>query len=199
MATSLGSGGSKDRRLWWAGVAGPVGFIAAWMLSGAIAASELSPVADAISRLAAVGSEVRWVMTVGFVLFGVLVPTFGLAVRSSVNLPTAAALATTGIATLGVALTPLDRSQTIDQWHSVAAGVGYITLGAAPLFAWSQLRRQGRTLLAFGGVAAAVIAAVSLPLSLTDYSTGLFQRLGLTAVDLWIIGLAFSIRASQDG
>lgn len=133
-------------------------------------------------------------MTTGFVFFGFLVPLFARAVKLSVNRSAAIALSVTALATLGVALTPLDRSEAVDGWHSLFAGLGYLALGAAPVFAWPQLRVDGRRTLGFVGLVAAAIAAVSLPLSLTDYPTGLFQRLGLTAVDLWIIGLALSIR-----
>jgi hypothetical membrane protein len=62
------------------GVVGPVAFVAAWLGAG-LATGGYSAVEGAISDLAAVGAPHRGLMTLGFVVFGVAVPIYGLALR----------------------------------------------------------------------------------------------------------------------
>ena len=71
-------------RTWaaWGLVAGPVAFVSAWAVGG-LRMPDYTPVYDAISRLAAVGSPERVLMSTGFVVYGVAVTVGGLAVRSS--------------------------------------------------------------------------------------------------------------------
>jgi hypothetical protein len=126
-------------------------------------------------------------MTAGFVVFGVSLPVYATALRRvAVDAPALAAAAT-GLATLAVAALPLDRSAAVDTWHGVAAGAGYVALAATPLLAAGSLRRRGWSRLAGAGVAAGVTSLVALGLSSTSLPTGLFQRLGLTVTDLWIM------------
>ena len=54
------------------GIVGPVGFVGAWIASAAITSMPYSSIDDAISRLAAVGADTRWLMTAGMVTFGVV-------------------------------------------------------------------------------------------------------------------------------
>ena len=176
----------------WGGVIGPVAFVGAWAL-GAIVADDLSPVDDAISRLAAIGANTRPLMTAGFVVFGAALPVYALALRRAVSGPAWIAAAATGLSTIGVALAPLDRSAAVDSVHAVFAGLGYLTLAATPLLAAGPLRRTGHAALARFGVAAGAVAGASLVLSLTGLPTGLFQRLGLTAGDAWIVGSAIAM------
>ena len=98
-----------------------------------------------------------------------------------------------GIATLAVAATPLDRSSAIDTAHAVAAGIGYIALAATPLLAARPLLRQGHRGLAGLGVAAGAVSGISLILASSSLPTGFFQRLGLTAADIWIVASAVAI------
>ncbi len=63
---------------------GPEGFIGAWAVGAAVTSASYSSIDDAISRLAAVGSETRWLMTAGFVTFGLSLPVYGWALRSTV-------------------------------------------------------------------------------------------------------------------
>ena len=178
------------------GVVGPAGFIAAWA-AGAVVSKELSPVQDAISRLAAVGADTRPLMTTGFVVFGIGLPVFATALRRHVAGPAWIAAAATGLCTLGVALAPLDRSASVDRLHAVFAGLGYLTLAATPLLAARPLRRAGHRRLADCGIAAGSLAALSLALSLTGLPTGLFQRIGLTAGDVWIVASAAMVLAGR--
>ena len=178
------------RRLALGGVVGPSAFIAAWALGAFTNDRQLSAIDDAISQLAHVESNTRWLMTAGFVTFGVGVGLFAVSVRTTLGATTSAFLGATAASTLAVALLPLGGSDTVDQLHGMAAAAGYVTLVAAPLAARSSLRRLGAHRLASAGVAATAVAAVSLGASLALPATGAFQRLGLTVVDAWIIATA---------
>lgn len=175
------------------GVVGPVAFVGAWSLGGAVAGGGYSPVHDAVSRLAAVGADTRGLMSAGLVVFGLSLPVYAIGLRRTVGGAAWAAAATTGIATLAVAATPLDHSRTVDAWHAVFAGIGYVSLAATPLLAARPLRRLGHRTLARWGLVAGSIAGAALLATTTGRSTGLFQRVGLTAGDLWILASAVAI------
>ncbi|MCD9624083.1 DUF998 domain-containing protein [Rhabdothermincola salaria] len=183
------------------GLVGPAAFIGAWLVGGAVAGAGYSPVDDAISRLAAVDADTRALMTAGFVVFGVSLPAYGVALGRAVPGATwaGAAAAATGLATLGVALTPLDCSTLVDQWHAVFAGLGYLTLAATPLLAARPLWRRGHRLLARLGVATGAVSGAALVLTATELPTGVFQRLGLTVTDLWIMVTAAALLTGRVG
>ena len=181
---------STLRRLALGGVVGPSAFIAAWAVGAFTNDRRLSAIDDAISQLAHVESNTRWLMTAGFVTFGVGVGLFAVSVRTTLGATTSAFLVATAASTLAVALLPLGASDTVDQLHGIAAAAGYVTLVAVPLAARRSLRRLGAHRLASAGVAATAVAAVSLGASLALPATGAFQRLGLTVVDAWIITTA---------
>lgn len=183
------------KRTWALGGAiGPTAFIGAWLI-GASTTPGYSMVDDAISRLAAVDADTRLLMTAGFVTFGVAVPMYARALRAAVPGPSWMAATATGIATLAVAALPLDHSDLVDQLHGIAAGIGYVTLALTPALAVRPLLRSGRRRLAIAGVVAATVSAIALPVSLAVDATGLFQRIGLTASDLWLIGSVPVIRS----
>ena len=143
-----------------------------------------SPVEDAISRLAASGAETAPLMTGGFVVFGVSMVVFSRTVRDAVGTPAAASVIATGLATLGVAATPLDTG--VDGLHGVFAFVGYATLAAAPLLAAPGLRGRWRA----ASVVAGVLTAASLAATVAGPASGLFQRTGLTIGDAWLAAVA---------
>jgi len=179
------------------GVLGPVAFVAAWTAGAIVTDDPYSSVDDAMSRLAAVGADSRALMTAGFVCFGVGLPVYAWALRAVVPGRAWIAAAATGLATLAVAVAPLDRSAAVDRWHGVFATVGYVTLTATPLLAAGPLNRQGHRALALLGAVAAAVAAGSLVLTLTPLPRGLFQRLGLSAADVWIVASALAIAAGR--
>jgi len=178
------------RRLAIGGIVGPSAFITAWAVGAFTNDRQLSAIDDAISQLAHVDSNTRWLMSTGFVTFGVGVGLFAVSARSTLGAPTAAFLGATAASTMAVALLPLGASDTIDQLHGITAAAGYLTLIGAPLAARGSLRRLGAHRLAPAGVAAAAVAAVSLGASLALPANGAFQRLGLTVVDAWIVTTA---------
>ncbi|MCU1393299.1 MAG: hypothetical protein JWM34_1727 [Ilumatobacteraceae bacterium] len=136
-------------------------------------------------------------MTAGFIAFGVAVPAYAAALRRSVDGPAWIAAAATGVATLAVAAAPLEHSSTVDSLHAVFAGIGYATLAAAPLLAARPLSRDGHRRLARLGVVVGATSAACLALTTTGLPTGLFQRIGLTAGDLWLASTAVAMASGR--
>lgn len=176
---------------------GPLAFVGAWAIAGATTAVDYSPVNDAISDLARIGAPTRVGMTLGFVVFGLGLIAFGLALRDSLPGPAWLAAIGTGAATIGVAATPLG-GWSGDGVHGALATLGYLTIVALPALAASPIRRSGRVGCAGVSVLVAVVSAVSLVLSATGWDHGLWQRLGLTAGDVWIVVMAVSLMVGTD-
>lgn len=148
---------------------------------------------DAISRLAAVHAPTQALMTGGFVAFGIGVPLYGLALRRIVPGPAWAAAVTTGLATLGVAAAPLDVSSRVDLVHGAFASVGYASLAALPLLAAGPLEHAGQSGWARTSRVAGVASGIALLATLAGSRHGLFQRVGLTIGDAWIVASAAAI------
>lgn len=105
--------------------------------------------------------------------------------------------AATGLATIAVAAIPLDHSATADTWHGIAAGIAYVTLAATPALAVRPLREQGYRRLAKFSVLSSAVSASALLSSTAGLPNGLFQRVGLTAGDTWIVATALAILSGQ--
>jgi len=180
---------SADRRrlLALGGIVGPIAFVAAWV-GGGLATAGYSAVTDAISELARVGAATRPAMTLGFVVFGIGVPLYAVALRSVVPGPAWIAAFVCGLATLGVAAVPLGRG--LDGWHGVFAGLGYVALAATPALAAGPLARAGWRSAATVSWIAAGLAGVALALTVTGVAHGFFQRAGLTVGDAWVVASA---------
>jgi hypothetical membrane protein len=170
------------------GVVGPVAFVAAWSLAG-LSARHYSATQDAISLLAQTGAPTRAAMTTGFIVFGVGVPVYGRALRAAIGGPAWITAVATGVATLGVAAAPLG-APTRDTVHAWFAAAGYVTLAATPLFASVQLSRHGRRRWARASVLSGIASAACLVATTAGPAHGLFQRLGLGVVDVWIVATA---------
>lgn len=173
------------------GVVGPAAFVAAWSVLGA-RADGYSPTADAISQLAAAGAPTQGAMTAGFLVFGAGMPLFGAALRATLRGPAWAFATATGVATLGVAAIPLG-SPGRDTVHGAFAALGYVTLAAVPLAAAAPLAQEGRHAWARLSVVAGAASAVCLAASAAGPRHGIFQRLGLTVVDVWVVIRAVEI------
>lgn len=187
------------RRLALGGIVGPAGFVTAWVVAGDRAPG-YSPSEDAISRLAAVHATTRPLMTVGFVLFGVGVPLFGLALRAALGGRAWVAALAAGLCTLAVAAFPLDAGA--DAIHAASAVLGYVALAATPLLAAGPLGHGGRTSAARASTVAGSTSAALLALSLLGPAHGLLQRAGLGATDIWILAMAVALmrgRSDPDG
>ncbi len=148
---------------------------------------------DAISRLAAVGAETRVLMTSGFVLFTVGVLAFAQSLRRLLPGRSWMAASASALATLGVAILPLDHSSIVDALHGVAATAGYVTLAATSLMAASSLRSIGHARAAFMSQTAGLVTAACLAATLLGPNHGLFQRLGVSVGDAWIVIAAVTI------
>ena len=179
----------RSTELRWAalgGVVGPVAFIVAWCLASTIAPS-YSASDDAISELAAAGADTRALMTGGFIAFALCVLPYAWALRGTLRGRAWTAAAGTGIATLLVAAIPLGRSPASDHWHGIVAVGGYTSLAVTPLLAIRPLLARGHRAVAALSIAAAAVSATTLLLSDATPLTGLFQRVGLTTGQVWIV------------
>lgn len=179
------------------GIVGPVAFATAWAVLGARKVG-YNPVEDHISRLAAEGVPERALMTSGFVAFGVGLPLYAVALRDAIGGKAWLAATATGLATLGVAAFPLDGPAG-DGAHALAAGAGYATLAAVPLLAARPLARGGQ--IGWGRLswAAGAASAACLLATVAGPASGLFQRLGLTIGDVWIVATAIRLLRGRFG
>jgi hypothetical membrane protein len=178
-------------------VVGPAGFIVAWVVSGA-ATEGYSPVSQAISRLAAAGAPTRWLMTAGFVSFGLAVPAYAAALRASLPGYAWASAAVSGLATLGVAIFPLDVSGGIDALHGGFAVLGYAALALVPILAARPLAAARLRRAAAASIVLGVLSGACLAATLLGPAHGLFQRLGLTLGDAWLITTAVGMLRGVD-
>ena len=187
--------GPRSRPLAAGGIVGPVAFVSAWIGCG-LATNGYSAVRNAISDLARIGAPTRAAMTLGFVVFGVAVPVYAIALRGTLAGRAWIAAVVCGISTLGVALVPLGRGT--DALHGFFASVGYVAIAATPALASAPLRRAGRARWATVSLVAAGVSAVCLALTVAGPAHGLFQRAGLAAGDAWIVASAVAILAGAD-
>lgn len=182
--------GVTERWMAWGGIVGPAAFATAWIACG-LATPGYSPVRGAISDLAAVGASTRVAMTAGFVVFGISVVLYGVVVRRVVTAGAGLAALVCGVATLGVAAVPLGRGT--DGLHGLFAGIGYLALTSVPVLMAGPLRRGGRRCLAGVALAAATVGGACLLATTLGPAHGLFQRLGLTTGDAWLVTSAVVI------
>lgn len=193
-AVALPAARGSDSRRWAALglVVGPVAFVSAWAVGGLLR-DGYSPVHDAISRLAAVDTSGRWLMTGGFVVYGAAVLVGAGAMRGTVLAPAAPAVVVNALATFGVAALPLDVSDTVDLAHGVAATVGYVSLAAAPALSVGPLRRAGHRRAAIASTVAAAAIAGCLALTVVADAKGLAQRTGLGIGDAWLVAAGLAL------
>ena len=180
------------------GVVGPVAFVTTWALLG-LATPDYSPVHDAISRLAATGASTRAWMTAGLLAFAAGMSTYALGLRAAVPGPAWVTAMATGAATVGVAAFPLGPSGAVGDAtaHAAFAFAGYASLAATPLLAARGEADRGRSAWARLSLAAAALSAVFLAASTVGPLDGLFQRLGLTVGDAWVVASAVTMVRRQ--
>jgi hypothetical membrane protein len=185
---------STDRRvrlLALGGVVGPLTFVGCWAVAGAVTHG-YSPIDDAISDLAAVDAPTRVAMTTGFVVFGVGLVAFGLALRHSLGGGAWMAAIATGTCTIAVAATPLG-GWSGDSVHATFAGLGYAAIVLLPALAAPALAARGRTGWARASWFMSLAAALFLVVSTFGPGHGAWQRLGLTVGDAWIVVTAVAL------
>jgi hypothetical protein len=174
-------------------VAGVSVFVVAWIALGS-RLDDYSPASEMISQIARIDRSTHLAMTVAFATFGVTMCAFALALRSSNSRSWTAALVH-GVSVIGVALTPLGTTQG-DHFHNVCAGVAYVSLATLP---WLFVRRDVTTNLWRLARGTSIAIGTSLVLSVFGPAStaGLFQRLGLTIGDAWIIYMATLLFVQQ--
>ncbi len=168
------------------GVIGPAAFVVAWLVGSTIT-PRYSSSNDAISELAAVGAHTRALMTGGFIALALCGIPYAIALRSALGGRAWITAAGTGVALSLLAAIPLGWSPATDHFHGIVALLGYVALALTPLLAIGPLLGRGRRFVAGLGVATAALSATALLLSDTTPLTGLFQRIGLTAGQIWIV------------
>ncbi|HRW38915.1 MAG TPA: DUF998 domain-containing protein [Aquihabitans sp.] len=179
-------------------VVGPMAFVSAWAVGGARTPG-YDPVADAISRIAAVGAPQRTLMTAGFVAYGVAVGIGSTALARSELTGTWGWAAVNASATLAVAALPLERSETVDLLHGVAATTGYVSITILPVVAARSLRRLGRERAAVASLATGAISAACLAATTLGPGKGALQRTGLLAGDVWLVATGIALwRSGRD-
>ena len=171
------------------GVLGPATFLFGWIIS-ALRTDGYSVIEDAISRLAAVGAPTRWLMSAGFIGFTIGVAVYAFGMRMELDGRAWVAALVASLATLGVAVFPLDHSSRVDLLHGAAAFTGYVALSALPLCAAPELARRGLVRAARLSRVCGTISALALAATLLGPAHGLFQRVGVTTGDAWIAGSA---------
>ncbi len=201
--------GTVDRghgglRAWWTpgvsttrralalgGIAGPVGFTAAWVTAGLT--GEASPVTATVSRLAAHGASTRPVMTAGLVTLGLGLGGYALALRDDLEGAAWVAALASGLGALGAAAAPLASSEAVDRLHAVVAIAGSACLAATPALAAPALARQGRAAAARASLGTAVGAAILLLAAAGPVAPGLLQRAGLLSGQGWVVASAVAM------
>lgn len=181
----------RERQLAWGGIIGPVGFVLSWIVWGVVA-SNYTALDDAISELAASNASTRWGMTAGFLCFTIGVGLFSLCLRRAVPGPAWISALVSAFAVLGAAIFPLG-SEPWATIHGVFAGTGYIAHALTPLLAAREFARTGQRGWTGYSVATSLVSAVALLYTLADFDHGMFQRIGLTVTDIWLVAAAVTI------
>ena len=160
------------------------------MIAGALRQG-YDPVNDAISRLAELGAENRWIVSTGMVTFGGACLAFAPRLRR----PAATSLTIAGLASFGVAAFPCTEgcpgpSTPTDVGHSVSAGIHYVAFALTPLL---HERKPLDVALAVLGGAALLAHGTGIE------PNGLWQRVGLTLLDAWMIAAAAKLLRERRG
>ena len=159
----------------------PLYFISCWVYAGAIR-DGYNPVRDAISRLAELGAPNRYIVTSGMVVFGVGCLLFAGLLRK----PASISMTVAGLASFGVAAFPCTEGcpgfgSLTDTAHILFAGLHYVSFGLTPV-----LHSRKPVVLTIAG-----LAGLALLIQATGLGpNGLFQRIGLTTLDAWLIATA---------
>jgi hypothetical protein len=181
-----------DRWLAAGAIWGPGIFILAWVLGGFMI-DGYSPIDDHISSLAGVNAASRMVMNAGFVAYVAGVGSAAWPLRKVIGNGASVALFLNALLVLGVLFTPDGLSSTADLLHGGFASLLYLTLAFVGPLAALSFRRSGLISWTIISMVVGAITAMSLWLSLGEVRSGLLQRIGLTATDLWLmaVGIAY--------
>jgi hypothetical membrane protein len=197
------------RRLCFSGAAAAPVFTAAWLAAG-LARPDYNPRVDHISALSAENAPHPWLMIAGFVLAGLLLIAFAVAIHRLTAAPGGLSLGATlvGLAGLAMTVTGLIReddpaetarglpSTLANRLHDNASLLLILALLLAPpAVAWG-LGRSGAWpgLVAGAWLTAAITLALGLVFALDLVAwSGLTQRLLISAPLLWLMFLAIGL------
>lgn len=157
---------------------GPPAFITSWLIAGSLRAG-YDPVHDAISQLAEIGAENRWIVSSGMVTFGGACLAFAPCLRR----PAATSLTMAGAASIAVAAFPCTEGcpgavTPTDLGHTISAGIHYVAFALTPL-----LQDRKPTTIALALAAGGALLAHGTGVG----PNGLLQRIGLTTLDAWLL------------
>ena len=189
---------------WWglvSATAAPVLLIGGWTLAASRQRGGFDPVVETISALAARGADDRWVMTAALAGLGAAHLTTALALRGAA-LPGRVVLGVGGVGSALVAAFPLPDGNGGSAPHALAAGVGFVCLGAWPLLGW---RREGPALLrtapsvTAGVVLLGLVGWFFLELVADTDRVGLAERVAAGTQALWPLAVVGSLLAGRRG
>ncbi len=182
----------RDRWMAAGAIWGPGLFILAWVVGGFMVAG-YSPVEDHISALAGVDAASRFVMNFGFVAYVLGVGSAAWPLRKVIGNGASVVLFLNALLVLGVLLTPDGLSPDADFLHGGFSILIYLTLSLVGPLAALTLRRRGLIGWAIASLAVGAITSLSLWISLGETNSGLFQRIGLTTTDLWLMAVGVAL------
>jgi len=175
-------------------VAAPVLLVGGWTLAEARQPPGYNPIRDTISALAARGATDRWVMTSALAGLGACYVITALGLRPA-GRPGRVVLAGGGVATLLVAAFPQPvRGNSI--WHTVAATVAFVSLGAWPAFA-ARHRPCPRLLTRTSSTTATVVLlglVAWFAAEIHGGHRGLAERAAAGAQALWPLAVVLTTR-----
>lgn len=169
----------------------PATFITGWLAAGLITEG-YSPARDHISDLDAIDAPTRPLMNAAFVSFALGAGLSAGPLRRFVGTPAAAAIGANAAISIGIMLAPLGRSSEGDRLHAAAAGLGYLALAATAPVAAPALARRSRPMAA-AAVGVGAISLVCLGASLSGPRAGLWQRVGITTTDVWLMAVGLLV------
>jgi hypothetical membrane protein len=182
----------RERWLAAGAIWGPGLFILAWIVGGFMV-DGYSPIDDDMSSLARVGAPSESVMNVGLAAYTLGVGMAAWPLRNVIGNGASVALFMSALLVLGVLLTPDGSSSTSDFLHGGFATLLYLSFAIAGPLAALTFRRRGLIGWAIASMVVGAISAVSLWLSLGEVRSGLFQRIGLTTTDVWLMAVGTAV------
>jgi hypothetical membrane protein len=175
----------------------PVLLIGGWTIAATLQPSGYDPIVDTISDLAALTAVDRWLMTGVFVGVGLCHVTTAWGLLPARRLGRAA-LALGGLATIGVAATPITATAT-PIGHTLTAGTAFLALTLWPVLAsrgslpTPQLLRLPISIAATGVLAVALVW-FGAELSAGGTHLGLAERVAAGAQSLWPLAVVVGCR-----
>ena len=168
-----------------------------WLVGGFMV-DGYSPIQDHISSLAAVDAPSRMLMNFGFAAFAFGVGSAAWPLRKVIGNEASVALALNALFVFGVLLTPEGRSSGTDFLHGGFASLVYLSLAVVAPLAALAFRRRGLSYWAIVSFAVGLGTAAFLIASNRAATSGLFQRLGLTTTDLWLMAVGIAYLSPQE-